>query len=745
VDQRPHDFDLPAFPFTHDDASFGHLVEALSCGVVISHPTKGDNPIVFVNAAFCRITGYEAADVVGRDCKFLQGPDTDRVMASDIRTALDAGHGIRRTLLNYRKNGEAFWNDLSIDPLRNAAGEMIGFIGIQNDVTDLRRAELARGELDTRLSGILNNVKGYVLSRIMTTDGKIKYNYISKSFFQLIGAPEAGDTEPDFLSYVSPVDRARVAEAVRQSAKDLTPLSIEARLQAPGQPEHWVRSWSSVRREANGDTVWDGFGIEITAEKRAEEQLIYLTYNDPLTNLPNRVRLEAALEHALHDATRNAVPFALYFVDISAFHEVNETLGADNGDRVLRETAERLQQIAGPAAVVARIGGDEFAVLISGVAIRDTANQIAEAICTGLTEPIQLHADRRAARRAEGRAYHPTCNIEVCIGISDFPLTSNELPAVAFDDSVSEYLKRCDVALNEAKRLGRGRFCQYSPEIDHKVRDRMELRQSLYLANIRKEFVLYYQPIVDLGSGEIAGAEALIRWNHPTLGMQAPDRFIPFAEDSGLIVPLGAWVLETAMRQIKTWNGTFGLAKLAVNVSARQVTEPGFLESVERLLRETGARADTIDLELTEGMLIDFSPEMRERMDALRRLGFGISIDDFGTGYSSLKYLSAIPVNKIKIDRSFVRLMMDGVSNASIIKAVILLGQSLNLEIVAEGIETPEQRRLLITQGCRLGQGYLFSKPIPADEFAVLLEINSLLKPETEVPPKQLISHKEDS
>ncbi len=744
MDQRPHDFDLPASPFTHDHVSFAHLVEALSCGVVITHPTKPDNPIVFVNQAFCRMTGYDAADVIGRDCNLLQGPDTDQAVTAEIRVALDAGHGIRRTVLNYRKSGETFWNDLNIDPLRNPGGEVIGYIGIQNDVTALKIAELSRSELDIRLSGILENVRGYILSRVMKADEKIKYSYISKSFFQLVGVPESSPSDTNFLSFVSPLDRDRVENAIRKSAIDLSPVLIEARLQAPGQPEHWVRSWSSVRREKNGDTVWDGFGIEITAERRAEEQLIYITYHDPLTNLPNRARLEAAVEDALHDETRHEISSALYFIDISAFHEANETFGAESGDLIIRETAERLQQIAGPGAMVARIGGDEFAVLISGVAIRETANQIAESICNGLSRPIQLHLDGHAMRRRADPAFHSTCNIEVCVGIADFPRSSEEIPAVAFDDSVSEYLKRCDVALNEAKRLGRGRYCQYTPEIDDKVRNRMELRQSLHLAVTRNEFVLHYQPIVDLRSGAIVAAEALVRWNHPRLGMQPPERFIPFAEESGLIVPLGAWVMETSMRQIAPWRKTFGLGKVAVNVSVRQITEPGFLETVQNLLRETGTPAEMIDLELTEGMLIDFSPEMREQMSALRRLGFGISIDDFGTGYSSLKYLSAMPVDKIKIDRSFVRLMMHGASDASIIKAVILLGQNLNLDIVAEGVETLEQQRFLVSQGCKLGQGYLFSKPVPADDFAALLEQNKLLKFGLEAAMPLNINHQED-
>jgi diguanylate cyclase (GGDEF)-like protein/PAS domain S-box-containing protein len=745
MDQTAHDFDLPESSFTIDHVSFGALVQALSCGVVVTHPAKPGNPIVFVNQAFCRMTGYAPAEVIGRDCNLLQGADTDRTVVAEIRAALNEGSGIRRKLLNYRKNGEAFWNELTIDPVRDAAGAVLGFIGIQNDVTELTIAALANHEFDSRLSNILDNVKGYILSLVMTRAGRVTYTYISGSFFRMLGLSDAPDyRDPDFLGFVSPLDRRAVEAALAQSARDLTPLKVEARVEAPGHAEVWVRSWSNVRREKNGDTVWDGFGMDITAEKRAEAQLHYLTFHDPLTNLPNRFRLEAAVEDALHDETRHDDPSALFFIDISAFHEVNETFGADNGDMIIREAAERLQQIAGPDAMVARIGGDEFAVLIGGVAIREAANRIAESICAELSRPIQLHPDRRAAPGPEDEPYHSTCNIEVCVGIADFPQGTAEMPAVAFADSVAEYLKRCDVALNEAKRLGRGRFCQYSPEIDHKVRDRMELRQSLHLAITRSEFLLHYQPIVDLRSGTIVGAEALLRWNHPRLGMQSPDRFIPFAEESGLIVPLGAWALETAMRQIVKWRKIFGLRKVAVNVSVRQIIEPGFLETVVHLLRKTGAPADMIDLELTEGMLLDFSPEMREQMSALRHLGLGISIDDFGTGYSSLKYLSTMPVDKIKIDRSFVRLMMHGTSDASIIKAVILLGQTLNLEIVAEGIETPEQQRFLIAQGCRWGQGYLFSKPIPAAEFADLLEQHRVSKPGMDVPYSELIANAED-
>ncbi len=744
MDQAAHDFDLPDSAFTIDHVSFATLVQALSCGVVITHPTRPDNPIVFINQAFSRISGYTAAEVIGRDCNFLQGPETDRLVVAEIRAALNEGRSVRQTVLNYRKDGQTFWNDLSIDPVRNAAGTVIGFIGIQNDVTELKRAEVAHNELDTRLSTILENVKGYILSRVMTPDGIIKYSYVSKSFYQLIGMAKAPATQPDFLGFVSPLDQPRFRTALLQSARELTPLTIEVRLQAPGQPEHWVRSWSSVRREANGDTVWDGFGIEITAEKRAQDRLAYLTYNDPLTDLPNRARLEAAVEHAVHESTRNATPFALYFADISAFHEVNETLGAETGDLIIRETAARLQRIAGPGAFVARIGGDEFAVLVSGVAGPDGADNVAAAICAGLAEPILLDLRQPASPFEPRLAERASYRIEVCVGIADYPMSNTEMPAAAFSDPVAEYMKRCDVALYEAKRLGRGRFCQYSREIDYKVRNRTVLRQSLHHAVVAQEFVLHYQPVVDLRSGAIVGAEALVRWNHPTLGLQAPDRFIPFAEESGLIVPLGAWVLETAMRQANQWQAAFGLARMAINVSAKQISEAGFLETVVRLLRETGTPAETIDLELTEGTLIDFSPEMRERMDALRQLGIRISIDDFGTGYSSLKYLSAIPVNRIKIDRSFVRLMMSDPSDASIIKAVILLGQTLNLEIVAEGIETPEQRRFLIAQGCLWGQGYLFSKPIPAAEFADLLEQHRVSKPGADVAHSNFIANAED-
>jgi diguanylate cyclase (GGDEF)-like protein/PAS domain S-box-containing protein len=622
----------------------------------------------------------------------------------------------------YNTEFQVVWNDGSIHHLRASGqvmrdpdGQPSRMIGTNWDITPLKQAEKARDDLRAQFAAILDNMKGYFFQRAMSPDGHIYHPFVSDSLYKMLGVPlDPAGERPDILKFVSPPDQERVARSIRQSARDFTRLEMELRMQTLDGRELWVSSNAQIRRLDDGTFIWDGFGTDISAEKRAAEELFYLTYHDKQTGLGNRLVLENALEKAVQEAAQNKLPFAMVFIAIGEFRAISSTLGVARGDLIIRKTAERLKRLAGDGAIVARTADDEFAVLKTGMT-EDEISHLPLEIGAALAEPMLL-AVLNAPAGEPTDSEVSECRIAVNIGIAS---SRDEDPDG--QTAVSEYIKRGNIALYEARRLGLGQICRYTHDIDDRIRNRLLLRQSLHAAIDNQEFVIHYQPILDLRSGAIIAAEALLRWDHPTLGRQPPAEFIPLAEESGLIVPLGAWVLKTSMTQIREWRAAFGIRKIAVNVSGVQFEQADFVETIESLLRETGATPDMIELELTESMLVDCSRDMLERMNALRRLGLTLAIDDFGTGYSSLKYLSKLPVDKLKIDQSFVRQMSDDSSDATIVRTIVALGKGLNLEVFAEGVETAAQRQFLVDQGCRSGQGYLFSRPVPAADFAALL------------------------
>jgi diguanylate cyclase (GGDEF)-like protein/PAS domain S-box-containing protein len=615
------------------------------------------------------------------------------------------------------------WKDGSIHHLRATAqitrdetGQAMHMIGSNWDITALKQAERKRDEAQAKVGRILENLRGYVFERVMAPDGSIYYPYISDSLYHILDLPPPPrEPRQDILKFLSPLDHDRVKASIEQSARDFTALELEHRLLGKDGREVWVTSRSSIRRLDDGTIIWDGFGTDITSEKRAAEQVFNLKYRDGLTGIHNRFSFERAMEDAIRAARQEQKAFILFFIDITDFRAINETLGARRGDLIIQETARRLQVIAGSDAIIARIGDDEFAVLKHAIGA-DGASSLAAEICTGLGEPIQLAAYGPKADSPE-ETIHRECRIDVNIGIAGFPDGDAGISGISDQDAVTEYMKRCDIALYKAKRLGHGKYSLYSHDLDHQIRHRMMLRQSLHSAIANHEFILYYQPILDFRSGEVIAAEALVRWQHPKLGFLPPDQFIPLAEETALIVPLGIWVLKTSMTQIRHWRDALGIQKISVNVSPVQFSQRDFVDRVENLLRETGAAADMIELELTETTLIDCSPEMLERMKKLRSLGFTLAIDDFGTGYSSLKYLSRLPMDKLKIDQYFIRHMISHRNDASIVHAIFTLGEGLGLQVVAEGVETAAQMNILVAEGCLSGQGQLFSAPLAANDF----------------------------
>ena len=814
-----------------DSPDFAAAILSLPAGVIITDPSKVDNPIVFANPAFTELTGYSTHESIGRNCRFIQGPDTDQVVVSEIREALARGHGIRREILNYRKDGTPFWTDLAISPTVDATGRVTSFVGFLNDLTARKQEESLRGEAETmlasivgnmpgfvfrrvakpdgtfryfsssfgaatgasaltevtgqdasfaihpddrvavqqkiadsmaslspstlefrvlrqsgeplwlrtfstprllgngdtvsdgvgidisrekasesRLSSIVDNMPGYVFRRVRKPDGTVVFPYFSPTFARKLGLPEGAiSTGIDLWKIMHPDDVAVSRKGIEQSTRDMSPLMTEARLIATDGRELWFRSYSSPQRHSNGDVVWDGVGLDVTTEKEIELRLVYLALHDPITGLANRSLLGDRLADAIRTARKTGDQVALSNLLITDFSEITETLGADEGDAALKSIATRMSELSGPIpdTTAARLGGAEFAILRLGRRAGDTANDFAETMVRSLARPIVTGTEALMIEPSVGTAI----------------LLPGDLTELSEHAAAAELMKRAAIALSTAARSGPGSHRFYDEELDHRIRHRMMLRHSLRTAIDEDQFQLHYQPLVDLRSGKIVSAEALIRWQHPQLGLLRPDLFISLAEESGLIGPLGEWVMRTAMRQTQAWEASgLKVPRIALNVSGIQIRMSDFVTSVRKILIDTGSDPHNFELELTEGILIERSPEILSALVELKLLGFALVIDDFGAGHASFQYLRNFPIDKLKIDQMFVRQLVIGSSDALIIRAISSLAHGLKLGLVAEGIETGEQRDFLRDQGCSTGQGYFFSLPLTAEDFAWMIE-----------------------
>ena len=446
---------------------------------------------------------------------------------------------------------------------------------------------------------------------------------------------------------------------------------------------------------------WVSVGRDVTERKAAESRIQHLAFYDMLTNLPNRLLLLDRLDQALLNSIRLRRSGALLFLDLDNFKTLNDTHGHDFGDMLLEQVAQRLLDSVRITDTVARLGGDEFVVVVENLSEHhhEAAHEttlVADKILFALSQPFKL---------AEYEHYS-SCSIGVA-------LFSNTQQA-----TVDELLKRADLAMYQAKAAGRNTFRFFDPAMQALITKRVAMEEDLRQALRRDEMRLYYQPQVD-SSGRWLGAEVLLRWEHPQQGMLSPMAFIELAEETGLILPIGEWVLQTACKQLVAWSGREETAKLSlsVNVSARQLHQHDFIDQVFSILKQTGANAQYLKLELTESILVENVEETIVKMNTLKSMGVSFSMDDFGTGYSSLTYLKRLPLSQLKIDRSFVRDVLDDSNDASIVQTIIALGQGLGLEVIAEGVENREQQLFLKQHGCLAYQGYLFGKPQPVERF----------------------------
>lgn len=453
----------------------------------------------------------------------------------------------------------------------------------------------------------------------------------------------------------------------------------------------------SVVRNAQGDIdYFIGSFINISEQKATEDRIRHAAHHDVLTGLPNRLYLQVTLERGIANARRERRELAVMFIDLDRFKVINDTLGHHIGDGLLVEVANRLKGCVRDNDLVARLGGDEFVVVLNGEHISNASAQVANKILTRLSVPCVIH---------EHELYTTPS-----IGISLYPQDG---------ESPDLLMKHADTAMYHAKEAGRSQYQFFTETTNRRTREHLALENSLHQALANREFLLYYQPQADVATGRLLGAEALIRWRHPERGLVAPDQFIPLAEETGLILPIGEWVLDEVCRQLQQWRDEgLPLLTIAVNLSARQFRQERLVERILAILSNADVSPRAIELEITETTIMERAESAAAVLRNLHDHGFRIAIDDFGTGYSSLGYLKRFPVDNLKIDRSFIMDIPHDSNDAAIASAVIQMAKSLGLKVVAEGVETAQQRDFLRQQGCSMFQGYWLSRPLDAATFA---------------------------
>lgn len=581
---------------------------------------------------------------------------------------------------------------------------------LQKAIKELNRSHLKLKESEEKYRSIFENLQDVYLE--MRLDGEITEISPSISSFTQYRRESLLRTNVQSL-FPSLQDREHLFARLKAENKisdyelylldqdeTLIPCSLNASFQ-PGETFQDDRICATLRN--------------ITERKQAAARIEYLAYYDALTELPNRRLLLDRLEQNISRARRYGLYGAMLFLDLDRFKNINDSLGHPVGDALLKEVAQRLLHDLRAEDTVSRLGGDEFVMLLSDLGTNENE---AAAAAQLKAEKIKNHLAK--AYDIDGHELHVTPSI----GVAMFPSSQGE------QESGNDILRYADTAMYRAKDDGRDTIRFFLPSMQAAADTRLAIEKELRYALERRQINLFFQPQVN-SRGDIIGAETLARWEHPEKGFISPATFIPIAEATGLILPIGEWILRTACEQLKNWNDQgLDITHLAVNVSPRQFRQPNFIAQVQGILDETGADPTRLGLELTEGMVIDNIVDTIEKMQALKKLGLELSIDDFGTGYSSLAYLKKMPLDILKIDQSFVRDIETDVNDAAIVDTIISMAKHLDLKVIAEGVETRFELDFLENKGCRLYQGYLFSRPIPKDQFTELLRRGTTLSQE---------------
>jgi diguanylate cyclase (GGDEF)-like protein/PAS domain S-box-containing protein len=663
--------------------------------------------LLAVNRTLQDMLGYTEEELQGRSYLDLAHPDEDveeirRLLSETIENVKSHFQVERRY---FRKDGQIVWFHITFFPVRDLRGNVLFGYCIIEDITERKRSEQRLEESEQRYKSLFEHHPDIVCS--FDLNGRVIN--VNSAVESITGAPVREVIGRTFDDFIVSDDLDKVWEYFHRAVKGEIlshEVSIVTRL---GKILNFT--FTNVPIVVNQEIV--GVYViakDITEKKRAEATILHMAYHDSLTDLPNRRLFKERLEKALKLAKRDQHQVAVMFLDLDRFKMINDTFGHALGDEILKQVSDRLTRLISESkrrakytGLVARMGGDEFICLIPNVKNQSEVEKIANDILQMVEKPYHCGHEQQV--------FH----LSASIGIVMYPDDGED---------VDTLLRRADSAMYNAKEKGKNNYQFYTSMLQDLGLQRLSIENDLRRALENEEFELYYQPQVSMRTGMIYGMEALLRWKHPELGEISPQQFIPVAEDSGLIVPIGEWVLRTACRQNKLWQESgLPMMRIAVNLSSRQFKQENLVETIHSILEETGLEPVYLELEITETIAMNQADYTIEKLEALKRLGIQIAIDDFGTGYSSLNYLKRYPIDSLKIDRSFVRDIPRTSDDMAIVSAIIAMAHSLNLKVIVEGVETMEQLRFLHKQGCDAMQGYFFSKPLPADEIQAFCEM----------------------
>jgi len=679
------------------EASLAALAERL--GVVSRTSHDGVFEIELPSLKMEWITPFKPLAEAGREVWPSDGLSfLDMVHAEDVprvKLVWEAAVKHRMPLhieFRMRRGHEYIWVSAAGETICDEAGNPVRFVGAITDIHMRKIAERALLASEERYRAFFRHTPIMLLSldeRFVITDA-------NPCWLEAMGYEREEVVGVSCLRYLTPESAEKWRAHWSGEAEETGIADME--LQWVTRGGQIVDGLVNCRRFGEPGLARIYLSVrDITERKRAEQQIHFLAYHDPLTGLPNRRLFNERLERAVEEAKANGSCVVVMMIDLDHFKVINDSLGHDMGDALIREAAGQLKEIVGDAGLVSRIGGDEFMVMLSGACAGDAAERLAERIVEQLRHPFDISGHHLFATAS--------------IGISRYPDDGGD---------IGELVKKADAAMYRAKHLGRNRFESYSVALEEAVRERLDIVSRLRLSlGTMAGFQLFYQPQIDLKTGRLIGAESLIRWTLPDIGSVPPGVFIPLAEEYGLIAPIGEWVIREACRQLKDWTERWPETcwRLSVNLSVKQLQQPDFVARVDRILEESGVDPDRLCLEITETAALHNLESCVQILKELRAKGIHIALDDFGTGYSSLLLLKSLPLTDVKIDRSFTLDLLDSRTTASIVSGIIAMSKGLGMRVIAEGIETGEQLEALMRLGCEGFQGYYESRPLPPDQF----------------------------
>ncbi|MDO8453995.1 MAG: EAL domain-containing protein, partial [Sulfurimonas sp.] len=668
---------------------------------VIAWEVNRDGLYSYVSNSIYNILGYRGEELTGKkyfyDLHPAEGREAFKEAAFDVFFKKEPFENMTNPVLNI--NNEVVWVSTNAVPVLSADGELLGYRGIDRDITQ----EVAKEKIAQESNNLFKKIINAIPQRVFWKDLDLHYLGSNEAFAKDSGnlTPEALIGKDDYqMAWAEYAKEYRIDDR-RVINSGVAKLFYEEEIKTSLGESMWI-STSKMPLLNNDGKIVGVIGVyeDFTEKKIVEDKIHKLAFYDSLTSLPNRTLFINMVKEAIESSKLSHSYNALLFIDLDNFKVLNDTLGHEMGDILLQSVAKRLQTLAKDGNALARLGGDEFVLILKNLST-DEAKAKKECMHTA-TQLLALLQEPYRLKWAEHKS-------SASVGITLF--NSEHI-------SIDTLMKQAELALYKSKECGRNAFKFFEPNMESALKERAEIEKELREAINKEEFVLFYQAQIN-ESKKVVGAEALVRWSHPTKGLISPLVFIPVAEECDIILKLGDWILKSACSELQRWSRIDAMKEitLAINISVKQFGQNNFVSNILSIIKESGANPRLIKLEITESMLVEDKEGIIEKMGKLKEVGIRFSLDDFGTGYSSLSYLKQLPLNQLKIDQSFVRDILTDKNDEIICKSTIALAESMGLNVIAEGVETEEQKEMLYSLGCRAYQGYLFSKPIPSKEF----------------------------